>query len=83
MATRERSTRLTREQAEWFRARWAPVNEVEREELRATSIDVKLHQLAGLMASARALGWMQPDRVDDEETRDRWQRLRRGYGVEH
>lgn len=83
MTRRKRPTRLTREQGERFRARWASVREVEIEELRAMPIDVRLDQLAGLMASARALGWTQLDRVDDEETRDRWKRLRRGYGVEH
>ena len=82
MATRGQSTRLTRDQAERFRERWAAVDAVDLEELRSTPIEDKLRQLAGLMASARALGWIQPDRVDDQETRDRWQKLRRGYAVE-
>lgn len=82
MATRSRPTRLTREQAQSYLARWTPVHEIELEELRATPIDVKFKQLAGLMASARALGWIPPDRFDDQETRDRWQQLRRGYGVD-
>ena len=82
MATRRQSTRLTRVQAESYRRRWAAVDAVDLEELRTTPIDVKLRQLAGLMASARAPGWIQPDRVDDQEVRDRWQALRRAYRVD-
>ncbi len=82
MATRKRPTRLTREQAESYMARWEPVREIELEELRATPIEVKFQQLAGLMASGRALGWIPPDRFDDQEVRDRWQKLRRAYGVD-
>jgi hypothetical protein len=73
---------LTRQQAEQFQARWDAVREVELEELRAMPTEEKFRQLAELMASARALGWMLPDRPEDKETLDRWRRLRLKSGVE-
>lgn len=83
MATGNPSPRLTREQAQWFRSRWLAVDEIELAELKAMPVDVKFRQLAGLMASGRALGWLNDPRLGDDETRDRWQRLRRSYAVTH
>jgi hypothetical protein len=82
VATRKRTTRLTREQAESYMVRWEPVRLIELEELRATPPAEKFRQLAGLVAFGRTLGWILPDRSDDQEVRDRWQQLRRAYGVD-
>jgi len=59
-----------------FRARWARVRQAERDELAATPIEVKLQQLAALMASAHALGWDAALAVEDELVWQRWQALR-------
>jgi hypothetical protein len=63
----------------WLR-RWRLVNRQEREELRHTSLEVKLRQLAALMFSSTQLGWN--DKLASEEilARERWLRLRRAYG---
>ena len=65
----------------WLR-RWRLVNKQEREELRHTSIEVKLRQLAALMASASELGWDEERASEELCARERWQRLRRAYMAE-
>jgi hypothetical protein len=67
--------RMTAE-AKAFAARWSPML---RDELRATSLEQKLAQLAALMASARALGWATTDPAETEEARARWNRLAKIY----
>lgn len=47
------------------------------EELRTTSIETKLLQLAGLMASAREMGWARSLDSEDDAVRERWMALRR------
>ncbi|MCC7201700.1 MAG: hypothetical protein IT393_03405 [Nitrospirae bacterium] len=48
---------LSRDMANAFRDRWKLVNAAEIEELRRTSFDKKIQQLASLMFSVSALGW--------------------------
>ena len=67
---------LTSEQARAYVRRWELVNEREREELRAMTIDEKLGQVAMLMASAKALGWDERLDAEDAEVRERWRLLR-------
>jgi hypothetical protein len=57
------------------------VNDAEREELRATPPALKLRQLAALMASAAAFGWTEALAAEEQEVRERWQRLRKAYGL--
>jgi hypothetical protein len=73
--------KLTRTEAQAWAARWRRVNEAERRELRATSPEQKLRQLAALMLSVDALGWRAALAAEEAEVRDRWNRLRRAYGV--
>ena len=73
--------RITREQAEVFRRRWQMVNDAEKEELRTTPVEVKLRQLAALMASAKALGWDTVPETGEVLGPDLWRRLRQAYGV--
>ena len=63
--------------------RWKMVNAAEIAELRSTPVEVKLRQLASLMASVDAMGWREAlaDEVGVAEVRDRWRRLREAYGV--
>jgi len=60
-----------------YRERWAITRERLNEELRATSMETKLHQLATLMQSAREMGWSQSLDDEDDMVRARWMALRR------
>ena len=60
-----------------YRERWAIARERLDEELRATSMETKLRQLADLMQSARELGWSQSLDEEDDAVRARWMALRR------
>lgn len=71
--------RMTKAEAKAWRKRWLLVNDMEREELRATPPAVKLAQLAALMASVRSFGWTESLREGESEVRDRWIRLREAY----
>lgn len=68
-------SKMTRDEARAFAARWEQVAAAEREELRATTIERKFAQLTALMESARALGWETTDQGEVEEVRVRWNRL--------
>ena len=72
--------RMTREEALAFQARWRLVSEAELEELRATSPETKLRQLAALMASVEPMGWTEALQAEEQEVRERWIRLRKAYG---
>jgi len=71
--------RLTRGEAQAFKRRWEAVNAAEREELAATPVAHKFHQLAALMTSAEKLGWTEALAAEESQVRDRWTRLRRAY----
>ena len=60
-----------------YRERWAIVRERLNEELRATSMETRLRQLANLMQSAHEMGWSQSLADEDEAVRARWMALRR------
>jgi hypothetical protein len=64
-----------------YLARWTSVSEMEIAELRSTSMDTKLHQLASLMASREMFG-ADPDREQSVETvREGWARLRQALSA--
>jgi hypothetical protein len=73
--------RLTGSQAQAYLAHWQAAREAQIEELRATSDELKLRQLAALMLSARALGWFTSDVPETNPAREQWRLLRRAYGV--
>ena len=60
-----------------YQERWAIVRERLDEELRATTMETKLRQLADLMQSAREMGWSQSLDEEDDAVRARWMALRR------
>lgn len=67
---------MTPEEARDYIQRWKLVREIEAAELRRTSVETKLRQLASLMASRHLFG-PEPDRERQvAEVRDRWARLR-------
>jgi hypothetical protein len=72
---------MTKAEGRAFKLRWRRVNRFEEEELRQSSLDLKLRQLAALMASVKPLGWTEALAEGEAEVRDRWQRLRKVYGV--
>ncbi len=55
-----------------FKARYQAVNSVEIEELRRTSIEVKLQQTSALMSSVEQFGWEQSLQEEEDEVRQRW-----------
>jgi hypothetical protein len=69
-------TKVTAEQARSYLARWELARDAEAAEVRLTSMETKLVQLAALMASQDAFG-PEPDRdAQILEVRERWARLR-------
>lgn len=74
------AAKLTTADARLFKRRWALVNAAERDELRRTSLDRRLQQLAALMASARAVGGTHARAADERAVRRRWAVLRRALG---
>ncbi|HLF11507.1 MAG TPA: hypothetical protein VJA26_09840 [Gammaproteobacteria bacterium] len=73
--------RISSDEAKGYLARWSVAAEAERRELRETPMEVKLRQLAMLMASAGL--FPDPGRAPSEEdVRARWVTIRRAYGLE-
>jgi hypothetical protein len=71
---------ITPEEAHAYFKRWDLVRDAEVAELRRTTMETKLQQLAALMASRHLFG-PDPDReVQVREVRDRWARLRQAQG---
>jgi hypothetical protein len=70
---------VTPEQAAAYVERWRLVREFEREELRRTPPEVKLHQVEVLAELAETLGWREALEADDERVRELWRRLRAAY----
>jgi hypothetical protein len=69
--------KMTPEEARDYLQRWELLRDVEAAELRRTSPETKLQQLAALMA-ARDLFGPEPDRdTQILDVRERWARLRR------
>ena len=73
--------RISPEEAKSYLERWSVAAEAERRELRETPIEVKLRQLASLMASAGL--FPDPERAaSEDEVRMRWAKIRQAYGLE-
>jgi hypothetical protein len=72
--------RLSPREAQAFVARWEGVSAFKARGLCRKSLDEKLRELAGLMASARAFGWQRRTVKETAAVRARWNRLRRALG---
>jgi hypothetical protein len=70
---------LTKAEASAFRERWRRVNAREEEELRSTSVEVKLQQFNTLLGWAHQFGWAAALSEGEAEVRQRWARLRKAY----
>lgn len=67
---------ITAEQAREYLSRWRLLREAEIDQLRSTSMETKLRQLAVLMAS-RSLFRTDTERERQaDEVRERWNRIR-------
>jgi hypothetical protein len=75
-----RKASMTKADVRAWAARWQLVNDYERAELRRTSLDQKIRQLAALMASVAELGWDDVLAANEVEALTRWKQLRRAYG---
>ena len=72
--------RMTKAEAKAWKANWEAVNELEREELRSTSLETKLCQMVALMQWVRTFGWQERLAEGEDEVRNRWIRLKKIYG---
>ena len=70
---------MSKAEARAFRKRWQLVNAREEEELRTTSLELRLEQFNTLLNWARQFGWESILREGEEEVRQRWGRLRKGH----
>ena len=71
---------ITSDEARAYFERWALVRDRESQELRRTSMETKLRQLASLMSSRFVFG-SEPDREKEVDVvRERWNRLRQTPG---
>ena len=59
-----------------YRRRWQAVEEIEDQEARTDSLELRLKQLCSLIGMARALGLMPEEDRDEEVVRARWLRLK-------
>ena len=73
-------SKMTPEEARAYLTRWRLLRDVEAAELRRTSMDTKLQQLAALMAARDVFG-PEPNReAQMRDVRQRWARLRQALG---
>ena len=68
---------LTKAEARAFRRRWQLAGSREEEELRATSLEVRLRQFNTLLGWAHQFGWTAALGDGEDEVRKRWMQLRK------
>lgn len=64
-----------------WKDRWKAVNEITAEENRRLTPADRLRQFFSLMEMARAMDWHTSTPEEDAVVRERWNRLRKAYGV--
>lgn len=69
---------MNRQDAEEFRQRWQAVAEIEAQELREATIELRWRQLNAIWGLARGLGLPAPER-DEEVVRQRWIKIKEFY----
>jgi hypothetical protein len=70
---------MTKEEAREFKERWRLVNEFTNQEARRRTVSGRLRDLEILYQFGQEIGWVNRD--DDEDVRERWNRLREKAGV--
>lgn len=71
-------TKIDKAEIRAWMERWQAVNEFERNERLAMSLEERFAQLARLMRTARTLGLHSSTEAENQAVRDRWLRLKRG-----
>jgi hypothetical protein len=71
---------ITRSDARAYLDRWTLVKEIEGIELRKTSMDMKVQQLASLMESRELFGDDPKRQQEVQHVRERWAQLREIMG---
>ena len=74
------SSKLT-EAYRQYAKRWEAVNAIEIEELRRLTPEERLRQFFALMELGKRMGWRTSTDEEIAMVRDRWNRLRKAYGV--
>ena len=62
--------------------RWKAVEEVERQELRASTVQSNWRKLNAIIRRANRLGLQRGDDDSEMEIFERWERIRKHYGYE-
>lgn len=70
---------ITSKQAQDYLNRWKLLHEVEIQELRSASLDLKARQLATLMASRNLFREDHDRQKDVDAVRQRWSRIREAF----
>lgn len=66
----------------FYKERWKAVEEIERQELRASTVQSNWRRLNAIMRRANRLGLHRRDDDGEMEIFDRWTRIRKYYGYE-
>jgi hypothetical protein len=64
----------------FYKERWKAVEEIERQELRASTVQSNWKQLNAIMRRANRLGLQRGDDDGESEIFKRWTKIRRHYG---
>jgi hypothetical protein len=70
---------LRKNEARALRDQCYRLNQREEEELRSTSMEIKLQQFNTLLAWAYQFGWARAFGAGEGEVRERWARLRKAH----
>jgi len=66
----------------FYKERWKAVEEIERQELRASTVQSNWKQLNAIMRRASRLGLRRGDDDGEMEIFNRWTKIRKHYGYE-
>jgi hypothetical protein len=66
----------------FYKERWKAVEEIERQELRASTVQSNWKRLNAIMRRANRLGLHRSDDDGEMEIFNRWTRIRKYYGYE-
>jgi len=66
----------------FYKERWKAVEEIERQELRASTVQSNWKQLNAILRRAKRLGLKRNDTDIESEILKRWIKIRKHYGYE-
>jgi len=68
---------MNAEEVRLFRERWQAVNEIERQELRAMSLETRLQKMDSIRKLAKGLGFLLKPDESESVVFDRWASLKK------